>query len=537
MVDGLRSSNRRVWWTSFAMVTILCGLWAFANPPLAGPDEPSHVLRAVALDRGQLTGRSLTPAFREQFKHDRLDYLLVRVPAFYASNATSCFARVGNRTAECLRFTNSTREVDGATYVARHPPAYYAIVGVASRVTHPGSAALYLMRLITAAITGALIATAITALRRAAAPKVLAVGLAFAITPMVLFVSSIVNPSGPEVAAAIAVWVCGLLVVSRAHERVDRWLVGATGIAGCVLAITRQLGPLWLALIALAFLGIANRAALRNLARDNWARLWAFLIVGACLVQVAWNVIVKPLDVSRSGRARVNISTTDILRIVTGRGFFRYKEMIGVFGWLDTPAPAATWLPWTAAVVFLFFAAVLWTSRRYVAVLFGLLAAVVIVPIAIESATYVDAGGLSWQGRYTLPLAVGIPILAAFALTTTERGRQLVTRRFLWVTGIVLAVAQALAFAQNLRRYTVGYDGAVQFWKHPDWTPPLSPLLLTIVYLLVVVAFVAWFLGAVPVGAGLNGGGSGQDLVRNPRATDQYAASNASSGSSHAGSG
>jgi hypothetical protein len=544
MVDGLRSSNRRVWWTSFATVTILCALWAFANPLLAGPDEPSHVLRAVAIDRGQLTGRSLTPAFREQFKHDRLDYLLVRVPAFYASNATSCFARVGSRTAECLRFTNSTREVDGATYVARHPPAYYAIVGVASRITHPGTAALYLMRLITAAITGALIATAITALRRAAAPKLLVVGLALAITPMVLFVSSIVNPSGPEVAAAIAVWVCGLLAVLRAHERVDRWLVGATGIAGCVLALTRQLGPLWLAIIALTLLGVSNRAALRNLARDNWARLWTFLIAGACIVQMAWNVIIKPLDVSRSGGARVNIEMSDIVRIVTGRGFFRYKEMIGVFGWLDTPAPAVTWLPWTAAVVFLFFAAVVWASRRYVAVLFALLAVVVIVPIVIESAAYGDAGGLSWQGRYTLPIAVGVPILAAFALTTTERGRQLVSRRFLLVTGVVLAAAQAFAFAQNLRRYTVGYDGAVQFWKHPDWTPPVSPLLLTILYLVVIGAFVAWLLGAVPVRAGdpdaadaENGGGSGQDLVRNLRATNQYAASNASSGSSHAGSG
>ncbi len=195
---------------------------------------------------------------------------------------------------------------------------------------------------------------------------------------------------------------------------VDRWLIGATGIAGCVLALTRQLGPLWLALMALTFLGVSNRAALRNLARDNWARLWAFLIAGACVVQMAWNVIVKPLDVSRSGGARVNIEMSDVVRIVTGRAFFRYKEMIGVFGWLDTPAPAVTWLPWTAAVVFFFFAAVVWASRRYVAVLFALLAAVVIVPIVIESAAYGDAGGLSWQGRYTLPIAVGIPILAAF---------------------------------------------------------------------------------------------------------------------------
>ena len=141
MVDGLRSNNRRVWWTSFVLVTLLCGLWAFANPLLAGPDEPSHVLRAVAIDRGQLTGRSLTPAFREQFKHDRLDYLLVRVPAVLAATRRAASRGSATGPRESLRFTNSTREVEGDLRGA-HPPAYYAIVGVASRITHPGTAAL-----------------------------------------------------------------------------------------------------------------------------------------------------------------------------------------------------------------------------------------------------------------------------------------------------------------------------------------------------------------------------------------------------------
>jgi hypothetical protein len=114
----------------------------------------------------------------------------------------------------------------------------------------------------------------------------------------------------------------------------------------------------------------------------------------------------------------------------------------------------------------------------------------------IESATYNDSGGVFWQGRYTLPLAVGVPILAAVTLTSTERGRQLATSGLLLGIGVVIGLAHVLAFAQNLRRNTVGYDGAFQFWEHPNWVPPLSPLLLTIAYVVAIGAFMTWLLGA-----------------------------------------
>jgi hypothetical protein len=129
-------------------------------------------------------------------------------------------------------------------------------------------------------------------------------------------------------------------------------------------------------------------------------------------------------------------------------------------------------------------------------VLLALLAATIAVPVVIESTAYRNAGGVTWQGRYTLPLAVGIPILAAIALASTERGRQLVTPRLLVTLGVIVGVGHSIAFAQNLRRYTVGYDGELQFWKHPQWTPPLSPLLLTIAYAVVISAFVVWLLAA-----------------------------------------
>src|SRR5262249_58286232 len=112
------------------------------------------------------------------------------------------------------------------------------------------------------------VATAITALRRAAAPALLASGLVLAVTPMALFMGSSVNPSGVEIAASIALWACGIVLVATSGERVEDRLVTATGIAARAPALTRQLGPLWLRPIAATVCGLPHRAALRTIARS-----------------------------------------------------------------------------------------------------------------------------------------------------------------------------------------------------------------------------------------------------------------------------
>src|SRR5262245_40661137 len=89
----LSASTWRVWWTSFVLLALLGGLWAFANPPFAAPDEPAHVIHAVALDHGQLTGKEVSRRrLRELRLTDRQDYLIVRVPEIYGRASDSlCF--------------------------------------------------------------------------------------------------------------------------------------------------------------------------------------------------------------------------------------------------------------------------------------------------------------------------------------------------------------------------------------------------------------------------------------------------------------
>ena len=493
VVNGLRSTSRRVWWTSFVIVAALIGLWGLSNPVFAGPDEPTHVIRADALDHGELTGREPRGRLDKQLDPVRESVRLVRAPEIYLPvSGPPCYAHHKDITA-CFNIIGSGRDTDVPTYAADQPPAYDAVVGIVSWVRTPGAGTVYFMRLLSALITGAFIATAITALRRTSAPTLMAAGLVIALTPMVLFMGSVVNPNGVEIGASIALWVCGIVLASASSTRVDNRLVTAVGIAGCVLALSRQLGPLWLGLIALAVLGVANRAALRNLARSGWARLWGVLVLGSVFSQIAWDVIVRPRDTTLVDRAPTGLSALEAIEDSIGSTYRWYREMIGWFGWLDTPAPVLTWLLWTAVIAFFVFVAVAWASRRHVMLLVAVLASVVVVPIVIEATPYRAAGNF-WQGRYALPLAVGVPVVAAFALAATQRGRELVTTRFLFSVGVAVGVAHLLAFAQNLRRYTVGYHGEIQYWRHARWLPPVSPLLLTIAYALVVLAFTAWLL-------------------------------------------
>ncbi len=502
ILEGLASTPGRVWWTSFVLVTSLIGLWAVADPLFAGPDEPAHVVRAVALSHGELTGKHPTqPLDAKQFRTVKGETLVVRVPEIFGSVVVPCFAHHGDLLPPCLQFRGSTQDAGVPTYTARNPPAYYAVAGIASWVHRAGAFTVYLMRLITAAIAGALMATAITALRRFAAPAMVAVGLVVAVTPVVLFITGTVNPNATEIAAAIALWVCGLALVRTATESVDRRLVTATGIAAGVLTLSRQVGPLWLGLIALIIAGVADREALHNLARSGWARVWALVVAAATLFQLTWDGVVHPLEATRVHNTAVHGSWLDVVEYAAGGVFVGFREMIDTFGWRDTRAPYLTLVFWTVCVGFLVLVALAWVKRRQVVALVGLMAATVAVPIVMQ-ATFYRHEATVWEGRYTLPLAVGIPILAASCLGTTQRGRQLATPRLLWTVGIVIGSGHVLAFTNNLRRYTAGYSRELQYWLAPQWHPPgLHPLVVTIAYAAAVVAFVWWVLVAVPTAA------------------------------------
>ena len=152
-----------------------------------------------------------------------------------------------------------------------------------------------------------------------------------------------------------------------------------------------------------------------------------------------------------------------------GKTHLTVREMIGNFGWLDTPAPTYTIFVWLMGLGFVVVGGLLVAARRDLAVLVGLLIAAVVVPVLLEARS-VSEKGLIWQGRYTLPLAVGVPILAAFAATRAadEDGAAIRVRSIVpLIVLIVTAHWAAFAWAER-RSVTVGLRGPVNYLGKGD---------------------------------------------------------------------
>jgi hypothetical protein len=481
-----RSSGSR-WLTTFVLLSALGGLWAVANPLFSGPDEAAHVAHAAAIARGQLTGdapRSQT----ERKKH----ILFVRIPAsFDVNKSVGCFATRPDTPAGCLSVTRSTKTAPVITGAGRSPPVYYALIGWVSLIKPAAAPATYLMRLISLLMGAAFVACAVNGIWRLGAARLGGLGIAVAMTPMVLFTLGIVNPSGLEITSALALWACGSALVVEAENRVDRGLVAQVGIAAITLAVARQLGPLWLGLIVLTLAATASSRALLRIARSRAARVWLAAATVAAGAQIAWLVIVKPLETVGGG---LRLTPTDINRFVVGRGYSIFLDMIGRFGWLDTAPPSATWAFWMLAIGGLVVFAFMSSRTRLLWAMVATALLTVAIPMAVEAR---EAGhtGIFWQGRYTLPLAIGVPILAAIALIRSDRGTTLESSALFPFLGALIVVAQALAYAQNLRRYMVGRNGPIQFWKGGAWKPPIPALLLLIAFTATMTALTVWLLG------------------------------------------
>ena len=494
----LRVTARARWWITFVLIAAVAGIWTLTTPLFGAPDEPAHVIRAAAIARGELTGST------REGEPDFVRY--VSVPAIFGSPTipfapdpnltTVCFAFDRNATPDCLSFSGSNAEKSVATHVGTYPPLYYGIAGASSLGLASVSGVL-LMRAATMLACAALVAWAYWSARRMPNPRAALLGLVIAVTPMTLFLFGSVNPNALEIAAGIAVWAAGGVLALEASSRIDRRLVAVTGVSASVLVLARSLSPLWLALIAVTLAVFAPAGGLRRLARDPMCRIWAAVVGVATVVQLAWIGAFDAVD--SLGGEGVDASASESVRSSLGKSGDNYEQMIGVFGWLDTPAPFLTVVVWTGMLGALIILAMVVRRRRQRIALLGLIGAAALVPVVLETAKAADVGFV-WQGRYTMPLAVGVPVLAGLMLASERPGSVSLDRTRLYLGAMAaLFAAHLAAFVQHLRRNMVGYDGPIQFWSDPDWSPLLPAWVLVPAYALALAALLWWTLGPASV--------------------------------------
>jgi predicted membrane protein DUF2142 len=356
---------------------------------------------------------------------------------------------------------------------------------------------LYLMRLVSAALGALFLGMAFVSGAASRHGRGAVIGAALAITPMVIFLSAVLNPSGLEIAAALCFWVSALVLFTDPENPVRLGLIVRAALGAAVFMQTRGLSPLLLAIAGIAVAVVAGWSTVVGLLRrrDIQVALGVLAVIG--VGTLAWIFGARSLALAPVGYpVKDSDSNLHILWLALKRCLQDLKDMIGMFGWRDTPPPLWSTILWVAPLFLLVAAAIVTRARRGQYVLPALCVVIVLLP-ALLSAANARQDGLIGQARYLMPVAVGIPVIAGFLLLPRLRaGRWLAGA--VWTVAGATAVVQAAAFVQALRRYRGGLHSPL-LRRTSEWAPPGGTLLTLAFFAIALLAYTLWWRSLAPI--------------------------------------
>ena len=475
---------------AFAGLSLVTGAWAMTNALGNAPDEGKQAMTAYTVAHGQIG--ALHPT----------------VPEIYAElsdpSTLLCTHVSYNQPADCQDWVTPKSMPDRTefTQFGTYNPLYYAIVGVPSLVLPP-HAALYAMRLMSLLLFSALVAAAFALAAVAFRSRVGAAGILLALPPIVLFLGSAINPNSIEIAASVLTWTGLTALLARdLPPRTTRLVTTVVTIGILFLVLNRLLSPLWFVIMVLTV----------ALTTRGWARLWRLVtrsryfqvhvgvIAVAGVLAVAWT-LVHPTVFVGGVQGHQPSTLLAFLGLTAQQVFFGFPQTvlpqsIAVLGWTDfaitpvVPVFAALWAGLLSATVF--------GMRRRAERLGPLLVAFLWI-VGLSALSSYEWGNVGWQGRYGIPLAVGVPILCVELLSARVLeipGARDALRRAMRVSAIIVIVADAFALVSNYKRYAAGWGAS---WDPSSWTawqPPLGPFPWAVAALLgsVALGVLAWRL-------------------------------------------
>jgi hypothetical protein len=477
----------------FVLLTMLCGVWAFASPLMSAPDEPAHTIKAASSARGQLLG--VTGSGQGALT-------TVVVPEYVAKAADqTCYAFRSDVTAACAPEVVGDNEVlvDAETSAGNYNPIYYVLAGLPSLFLS-GESAFYAMRLVSAACSALFLALTLWGAARLRSPTIPLIASALAMTPMVLFLSGSINPNALEIVTCAAFFVNLAVAFERAGTSRDTtWPLLIAAVSGALLANTRALSLLWLLIASLAVLLLFGVRPLYAILRSKVGWIAVGLLAVGCVVSLAW--VAKANSFASLLGTPSDIEPGQAFATMVDRTFAYVNEYIGVLGWLDTPLPLGVFAFWHFAMGLVLLLGLSFGDRRGRIGIAALALLIVLLPAALQAQVIGELGYI-WQGRYILSLVV---VLLIFAGIAAGRGFRIdIARDRRWMSWLIGAgvVAHTYAFVYVLRRYTVGLQPYTN-WSEmlaPAWQPPLTWPVITLLYL----AFL--ILGALGLHRSLGGG-------------------------------
>jgi uncharacterized membrane protein len=449
----------------FALISLVAGaLLAVVTPPLRGPDEAPHFLRAYGISQGDLVpGTTDAQGYKGLYVPARIDRELKffedkifahHTPGFNYADVLAAHAQQAQP-----RMTDDDVPLfilyGGAEGYSPVPYLPYAAAILIGRAAHLDFLTLlYLMRAF-----GLVAATAVAAFAIAIVPRLKWAFLLIALLPTAAYSRAVISADGPSLACAmmaVALIARGVLVPAA-----DRpWQQS-----------------LWLALGALAKppqLALVMLAAMRRPARDlprHW-RSAAIVVLPSVILAALWTVASSADAAAYRMLAYMNVQLEHfdpiwklrymlhdpllfprlLVSLFTDYGFQLWQQFIGVLGWLDAPLAGWTYPVLTALLVASFFGAIgvdRATGRRIAFVcaitVLGYCFAVVFICFLVWTA--IDATQIDGvQGRYF------VPALPAAALGTAALVRRGLSEKVQATIALVTAALSCAAAFQAVLR-------------------------------------------------------------------------------------
>lgn len=464
-----RRGGKSTFLLAWALLSALTIAWSLATPISASPDEPAHTVKAASVVRGEFIGASSS--------HGNI----VDVPKYVAwTNLETCYARAPQVTASCIPPVpgDEFQTVASTTSAGLYNPVYYLLVGWPSLIFQ-SNAGIYAMRAISAVLTSLFGAWSIWLVSYWRRPKLPLLAVSIVTTPMLLFLAGTVNPNAVEVTGTMAVLVSALGLVRGEHGPSRYLQLAVLTVSATVAGNSRGLSLVWVAAALGIALIFANWSTVRALARQRAVLISVGIVALSSIFALAWVVATSSLTTAVTNHTAVKdypgVGSSPVQGFLTtlSRTIEYTNQLIGIFGWMDTPSPAEVLTTWIVAISALVFAGLCVARGRALVALVVALSLFILCPPILQGA-YVTAGGYIWQGRYNLPLFACLVIIAAVATSTTE----LVPSRRIAARGAVmglslLAAAQVFAFVFVLKRYGSGIGSTWgTFLTSSQWQAP-----------------------------------------------------------------
>lgn len=444
-----------------AGLTLVLAAWIVATPPFGGPDEASHYLRALTITNGHILGPKIPYPLhldREQQAFINQDTTAVVVPARLSPPDVTCVDGTPDLRGSCVE----------ATPNGNFPPLPYLLPAAAIGVSHDATTGLWLSRAATALPSLAFLLLALVLLWSGTGWAL--VGLLAAVTPMVLFSSSILNSSGVEITACLA-FASAVLRISRPPVGAPRWVWAAFTLAGAVAIIAWPLGIVFVAADVVLLGLLLGRQGVRELwrrSRDG-VRVSALVLAAA---GIEWAVYSR---ISGAKPAKVGFTPVlESLKLGVDQLPGVLHDAVGTFAGLAVPLPdAAYWLWWALVLGLLAGALVLGHLRQRLVVV---TVAILTVAFPVLFYAWVDRfSGFGIQGREVLPPLLLIPMVSGEVIYRQRAERWQGRTARLGVAGVIAFVAgfQGYAWFISARAAAGGADH-VRFYLHAAWSPPLG---------------------------------------------------------------